>query len=622
MLTRTLVIVFCLFHLIETQAQLNTVLQSNVDYTPNVNDVWGYAAGGREYALVGLNTAVNIQDVTDPANPVDLGTASGFTSVWRDIKTFGTYAYVTNDDGDGVMIIDLSNLPAPITASDYWDWEPNIPGLGVLSECHNLYIDGAGYMYLAGCNLNNGGILYVDVFTDPENPAYIDKGNNVYAHDVFVDGTTMYCSEIYQGEMEIYQVSADKTSTLSLGSVVTPNSFTHNIWSDGSIAFTTDEKPNASTAAYDVSDPSNIVYLDAFKPLGSINTGVIPHNVHIHGGHLVISHYSDGLVIVDASQPDNLIEVGNYDTYTGGGTGGNGAWGAYPYLPSGNILVTDRADGLFVVTPTYVIAARLEGIVTDMTTGNPITTAEVTIVDPQANQGLTNFMGEYKTGIASSGTFDVTVTAPGYVSKTVSATITNGVITVLNVQLSQVGLPIELVSFDVEKKSQEEVALSWLAVANHSLFNFDIEKSFNGTDFFTVSNVQESGEIGIEKNFQFTDRTSKTGKHYYRLKSIDPDRSFDYSEVKSVTLGDDLANGISIYPNPLNDDAFLNIEIPRSAETLYLKILNAQGQLMHWEKLRAGQLNSIDARNLSQDLNLLIIENDYEIIRSEKVILR
>ena len=88
-------------------AQLNISHQSTTTYGPRLNDIWGYAADGNEYALVGLRTGVNILDITDPANPVDLGTATGPTSTWRDIKTYGEYGDQYNM---GIVLHSFSRL--------------------------------------------------------------------------------------------------------------------------------------------------------------------------------------------------------------------------------------------------------------------------------------------------------------------------------------------------------------------------------------------------------------------------------------------------------------------------------------------------------------------------------
>ena len=68
--------------------------------------------------------------------------------------------------------------------------------------------------------------------------------------------------------------------------------------------------------------------------------------------YYIVSHYYDGLWIWDISDPQNLTYVTSYDTYPlENGNSYKGAWGVYPFLPSGNILVSDMQFGLFVLSP-------------------------------------------------------------------------------------------------------------------------------------------------------------------------------------------------------------------------------------------------------------------------------
>jgi len=281
------------------QAQLNMTYKSDVQYGDDVrlSDVWGYWADGREYALVCVANGVSIIDVTDTENPVDLGFADGANSNWRDVKTYEGYAYITNETGDGLMVIDLNNLPTPITSDDYYNWEPDVPGEGVLGPCHNIFIDDDGYGYLVGCNLNNGGPMYIDLFSNPGSPEFIALGPTVYSHDVYVRDNLMYSSEIFEGDFSIYDV-ADKNNTTLLARQQTPFDFTHNTWlsDDGNTIFTTDEIGDAPVAAYDISDFDDIQELDQFRPLFTIDQGVLPHNVFVWEDWLIISYYTDGCI--------------------------------------------------------------------------------------------------------------------------------------------------------------------------------------------------------------------------------------------------------------------------------------------------------------------------------------
>ena len=479
-----------LFLFTAVHAQLNMTLRSNFEFQQgNLNDIWGWhhEETGKEYAIVGRTIGTSVIDVTDPDNPVDVGFFPGANTTWRDIKTWGDYAYVTNEQADGVAVLYLGDLPSGGELTGF-NWTPNIPGLGTLNTCHNIYIDEFGYAYLAGCDLNSGGMLIVDVFTTPGDPQFVAAAPPVYSHDVFVRDNRMYSSEIYDGEFTIYDVT-DKENITELGAQTTDFEFTHNTWlsDDSNTIFTTDELANAPVGAYDISDPTDIVELDQFVPLETLGEGVIPHNVHVWQDWLIISYYTDGGIVVDASVPDNLIEVGNFDTFFTGSGGFSGAWGAYPFLPSETVLLTDITNGLYVVTPTYVRACRVEGLITNADTGNPIAGANVDIDADQINGAQSDFTGEYKTGIATAGTYSVTYSAQGYLPQTLELTLENGVIVEQDVQLEP--LPnFSLSGNTVEAEGGASVADAQVVIFNED-FLFESESDASGN--FSLSGVTE-----------------------------------------------------------------------------------------------------------------------------------
>lgn len=415
-------------------AQLNTTLISNLSYDDHVSDVWGYVgADGTEYALVGALLGTSIVSLADPTAPNELHFIPGVGTIWRDIKIFGDYAYVTNDGEGGVLIIDLSQLPNSLETTV---WKPSIPNeTGVVENCHNLYIDEEGIIYLAGCNLNNGGVIMADAAANPTEPPVVGVGAARYSHDVYTRDGIMFSSEIGLGQLTITDVT-DKNNLQLLASQMTPFAFTHHSWlsDDNTVVFTADETGNAPVAAYDISDLEDIVLLDEFRPLATIDQEVIPHNIHVIDDFLAVSYYTDGLVIVDANRPTNLVEVGNYDTFNGPSGGFNGAWGAYPYLPSGLILVTDQSTGLYVIQADYQRAAYLEGEVLDMATGNPINDVQIEILSTNTIEH-SNAVGEFATGIAASGTYDVRFSKTGYSSKTIAVDLQQGEVTEQVVQL-------------------------------------------------------------------------------------------------------------------------------------------------------------------------------------------
>jgi choice-of-anchor B domain-containing protein len=491
---------------LHAQPNLNVSLVGHLQYTEDGNDIWGYVhpTTGVEYAIMGLHNGTSVVSLANPANPVEIGYAAGANSIWRDIKTWGNFAYVTTDVGtDGLVVIDLSNVPNGIT---FTNWQPTLTingQTGTFEKAHNIWIDENGYGYVSGGNLGGGGVMILDLHTTPGQPIYLGATPNIYSHDCYTRGDTLFTADIYEGGFKVYDVT-NKATPVLMGSHPTAFNFTHNVWlsDDSQIVFTTDEKPNAPIGAYDVSDVTNIKELDQFRPLSTAGQGVIPHNVHVWDDYLIISYYTDGLVVVDASRPANLIEVGNFDTWLNSTSGFNGAWGAYPFLPSGKILVSDINSGLYIFQPNYVRAAYLEGRVTDAATGAAIINANVQIVGILANEN-TDLLGDYRTGTAIAGTYTAEATAAGYMPQSVTVTLANGQLVIQDFQLTP------LVPFVLNGTVQDE---NGAPLANAVLH---LENNAYEYDLMTAPNGFFSGTV-YQGNYTVT-----TGKWGFQTVQID-----------------------------------------------------------------------------------------------------
>jgi choice-of-anchor B domain-containing protein len=413
----------------------------SVTYTVGVNDICGWAApDGKEYALVGLHTGVAIVDVD--SNPLkEVAFVPTENNLWKDINTFGHYAYVSAEANVGILIIDLQYLPDSVKTYTWQDSLPTSEGPRPLTRAHTLWTDENGLLYLNGSNLNNGGVIILDVASSPTDPVFLGYAPSIYSHDCYTRDSIIYSAEIYSGNLSIYDAHDPQNITM-LGQVRTPSEFTHNAWlSDNSkYMFTTDERSNSYIASYDITDPGNIIELDRWRQAATEGLGNIVHNVYVWDQDwLLVAYYANGTVIVDGSRPDNLVEVGNFDSFLGADGGFPGVWGTYPWLPSKKILSSDRNTGLYVFEPTYVRACFLEGTVVDSITGAPVDNAIVAIesdeiILPQPSR----FDGVFKMGKAVPGQFNVTITKKGYYPKTILFDFINGAVLTPVVELSPI----------------------------------------------------------------------------------------------------------------------------------------------------------------------------------------
>ncbi len=386
-------------------AQVNIDLAGQLSYNEDLNDIWGYNDNaGNEYALVGTIEGTSIVDVTDPGDPQELFFVNGPNSTWRDLKTYNNYAYVVTEGGGGLQIIDLTGLPDSITSTSYAG-----SGRDTLGTAHNIFIDQQGYAYVVGHEppevdtnkvepVTNGSVI-LDLNQDPLEPPVVGVYNQNYVHDLYVRNDTMWTGDIFKGEFGVVDVT-DKSNPQFITSKTTPNRFTHNTWlsNNGDVLYTTDEKPGSFIVSYDVSELSNISELDRYQANPGSNS--IPHNVYVKNQYLVASYYKDGLRIIDANRPENLVETGYFDTSPLTGEGYSGCWGAYPYFPSGNIVASDIQEGLFVFKPQFKRACYLEGNIVG-SNGLPLDDVNVEIMGT-SRETQTDVGGEFTSGIEKS----------------------------------------------------------------------------------------------------------------------------------------------------------------------------------------------------------------------------
>lgn len=442
---RVLLILLCgLYVCTNLNAQnLNTTFRSKMTF-PNqtLANVWGYSGrDGKEYALLGGAKGLIIVDISNPDTPQQIVQIPGPNSLWKEIKSYSHYAYIVSEGGMGIQVVNLDDLPSPNLSSHFYKGDGVIADQ--LNKIHALHIDvKKGFLYAWGGNLFSGGAKIFDLKPDPYNPVYVGKYDQLgYIHDGFVDNDTMYSAHIYAGQFAAVNM-ADKNAAELIATQGTPDAFTHNTWpsDDRKTLFTTDERNNSFLAAFDISNLDDIKLLDKIQSNPGSNS--IVHNTYILRNWAVTAWYKDGFTMVDVTRPDNLIQVGNYDTYPAGGSGFDGCWGVYPYFRSGNIIASNinaqnTGNGeLFIITPDYHRACYLEGVVTNAITGLPLNNAQIELLgsNPQVTE-LSTSTGIYKTGQATSGYFNVRVSKAGYQDYETSVYLVEGEVIQLNAAL-------------------------------------------------------------------------------------------------------------------------------------------------------------------------------------------
>jgi choice-of-anchor B domain-containing protein len=319
-------------------------------HAPYAN-IWGYVApNGKEYALLGATTGTVIIDCSNPSAPVERGFIPWVSSTWKELQSYSHYCYVCTEAAGGFQVIDLANPDAPVLVG--------ITGAAQFNNCHTISVDvGAGRIYCNGTQSGGSpGVPVFDCAANPANPVFLgnaaprNAGNpqSTYFHDMCVQNGYAYGAMIYNGFLRIMSTTGGLPLPI-LSSTSTPGVFTHNAWPNaaGTICVTTDEVSGSFAKFWDITNKSAPLPLGQYSP----NLGAIVHNAYIIGNIAHVSWYTEGYRALDFTDPMNIVEVASYDTWPGPTGGFNGAWGVFPFLPSGNVFISDISTGLYIVRP-------------------------------------------------------------------------------------------------------------------------------------------------------------------------------------------------------------------------------------------------------------------------------
>jgi choice-of-anchor B domain-containing protein len=247
----------------------------------------------------------------------------------------------------GIQVVDLSVPSDPIVVGEW----------GGVVQSHNI-MEADGYLYVIGSNdllsydgqVESWGLddLIILDLEDPSDPQKVGGWSSDYLHDVCIDGDILYGCAIYIDEMYAFDISDKANPTLLASWPGVPHA--HSCWvsEDGETVFTGSETTGGHIMSWDVSDLSNVEFLDEWLPEDGENWSA--HNVFVLGDRLYISYYVYGLQVLNISDPSNLELAAFYDTFDQDTQSiYNGAWGAYPFFGSENVIISDRRTGLYVV---------------------------------------------------------------------------------------------------------------------------------------------------------------------------------------------------------------------------------------------------------------------------------
>lgn len=371
-------------------------------------NIWGFVSKNdeREYILVGVSNGTAIFDVTDALNPREIVTIPATPNAWREMRTYQfwseaaqrwqAYAYIVTELwGQGLQIVDLSHLPltATLVTTDHYIQKAHTIHIGDVDYTYGITQTGAAaYAFVNGTNLDRGAFHLLDL-SNPISPTKVSTPTQSanYTHDgisfVITDSRTAECAaplangptcELYidfnQTKVDVFDVT-DKAHPALLSSITYPNArYVHSGWWTADKRYVTvhDERDE-----FDLGISMTVRALDLSSlrapqviTIWQGDTPAIDHNGYVLGDRYYQSSYQRGLMVFDISNPRSLRPIASFDTYPDGDLPQyNGAWGTYPFFPSGNIAIGDIENGLFMVRH---VAAQSPATSTPTPTPTPV----------------------------------------------------------------------------------------------------------------------------------------------------------------------------------------------------------------------------------------------------------
>ena len=178
-------------------------------------------------------------------------------------------------------------------------------------------------------------------------------------------------------------------------------------------------------------------------------------------------------------------------------------------------------------------------------------------------------------------------------------------------------LPIKLASFEAAKKSKS-VLINWTTASEINNDYFTIERSSNGTDFYSIKTIKGAGNSTQALNYSFEDVFPVMGDNYYRLRQTDYDGTTEVFTVKHVNFQEGNSS-IVLFPNPSQTNEGISLRLPGDKFTGRLNILTSRGDLVVDEAINSSSREvRIEPLGLSKPgVYILVLLNE----RNERIAL-
>ncbi len=161
-------------------------------------------------------------------------------------------------------------------------------------------------------------------------------------------------------------------------------------------------------------------------------------------------------------------------------------------------------------------------------------------------------------------------------------------------------LPVKLGSFSAVR-SKQVVSLNWNTEFEIDSKEFIIERA-EGTEFRSLGTITSKGNSSTKRSYSFNDKNENAGNTYYRLKNVELNGKFTYSEIRSVK-GIGAVNDVTVFPNPARSNS--KISVVGATENSSIQLIDFSGKVL--KNMNSNTVNSIDLSGVKNGSYLIRI---------------
>ncbi len=183
-------------------------------------------------------------------------------------------------------------------------------------------------------------------------------------------------------------------------------------------------------------------------------------------------------------------------------------------------------------------------------------------------------------------------------------------------------VPIELFSFKAKKVAKKVAQIEWVTLSEQEHSHYILQRSSNGIRFEALARVESEGSKDEKAVYEVFDQQPLDGINYYRLKSIDLNGEYTYSQVESVTFRNEVLKSVHIYPNPATEEAYLASNANDRTDAK-IQIFDVGGHLLKVSTLtidKGFQKTPLDISDLTTGIYSVILSDTRGEIGASKLI--